>query len=84
MRFAGFSITGFEIRKLWFNSGKVFRRVWVDVIDKAQRFTAEKTMITERVLGVTWILNTNLFMFAKQLRKDLHPLQSRDVVPTNR
>lgn len=49
-----------------------------------KNFAAEKSTPTERVLGMTWMTDNDVFVFSTQFREDLLPLLSCDTVPTKR
>lgn len=78
------SKAGFEIRNWQSNSDEVLRRVGVDTNDAAKCFSVDKSTVTERVLGMTWLPTEDIFVFNAQFREDLLHLISGDVIPTKR
>ncbi|XP_058816184.1 uncharacterized protein LOC131679471 [Topomyia yanbarensis] len=78
------SKAGFEIRNWQSNSDQVLRRVGVETTNAVKSFSAEKTTVAERVLGIMWIPDEDVFVFAAQFRSDLQPLLTGEIIPTKR
>ncbi|XP_058835287.1 uncharacterized protein LOC131692322 [Topomyia yanbarensis] len=78
------SEAGFEIRNWQSNSEQVLTRVGGETSNVIKHFTSEKTTVAERVLGMIWIPNEDVFAFTAQFRPDLHLLLTGDTIPTKR
>ncbi|XP_062557206.1 uncharacterized protein LOC134222069 [Armigeres subalbatus] len=80
------SNAGFEIRNWQSNHQEILRQIGVDPssLQEAKSFTDEKSKVTERVLGMLWEPNEDLFVFSVQFHQDLLPILSGEVVPTKR
>ncbi|XP_058840859.1 uncharacterized protein LOC131696330 [Topomyia yanbarensis] len=78
------SKAGFEIRNWQSNSEQILARVGEKAPHATKSFLAEKTAIAERILGMVWIPNEDVFAFTAQFRPDLQPLLSGAIIPTKR
>ncbi|XP_058827675.1 uncharacterized protein LOC131687608 [Topomyia yanbarensis] len=75
---------GFEIRNWQSNSEQVLAWVGEDDPKATKKFSAEKATVAERILGMMWIPNEDIFAFTAQLRPELQPLLDGAIIPTKR
>ncbi|XP_058456660.1 uncharacterized protein LOC131434043 [Malaya genurostris] len=75
---------GFEIRNWQSNSQQILARVGEVKPQTEKTFTAEKLTSVERILGMIWVPNEDVFVFTAQFRPDLQPLLSGEITPTKR
>ncbi|XP_062701842.1 uncharacterized protein LOC109426557 isoform X1 [Aedes albopictus] len=73
---------GFELRNWQSNSKEILRRVGDKCIEPDKSFAVEKATPMERVLGMSWKTEEDVFVFSAQFREDLLPLLPGDIVPT--
>lgn len=75
---------GFDIRNWLSNSKQVLTRVGEPNADKSKRFTFNESGESERVLGIIWLPEDDIFSFNIEFRNDLQSIASGEVVPTKR
>ncbi|XP_062704357.1 uncharacterized protein LOC134286714 [Aedes albopictus] len=81
------SKAGFEIRNWHSNAPEILERIGANDQETSQvvkSFSVEKATAAERILGMMWDPNEDLFLFTVQLHADLLPLLSGRTVPTKR
>ncbi|XP_055528011.1 uncharacterized protein LOC129720559 [Wyeomyia smithii] len=75
---------GFEIRHWLSSSPEVLERVGGENSDKMKSFVLDKTNAIERVLGMVWLPQEDVFSFSIELRDGLAQLLLGERIPTKR
>ncbi|XP_038106476.1 uncharacterized protein LOC119766148 [Culex quinquefasciatus] len=75
---------GFHIRSWVSNSAAFLEQLGEPRTEQLVNFTSNKTTDTERVLGVAWDPNEDVFVFSSKMRADLEPLVVGEQLPTKR
>ncbi|XP_058810967.1 uncharacterized protein LOC131675845 [Topomyia yanbarensis] len=75
---------GFHIRNWLSNSDAVIKQIGDCGSEASKCFTLDKTTGAERVLGMIWLPNEDVFTFAVKFRDDIQPLLDDSRKPTKR
>ncbi|XP_065074719.1 uncharacterized protein LOC135698602 [Ochlerotatus camptorhynchus] len=75
---------GFEIRNWVSNSSELLQQLGESKSNQIVHFNTDKATGSERVLGIVWDPQEDVFTFALQLRENLQPYLSGDERPTKR
>lgn len=67
---------GFEIRNWVSNSGEVLQQLGESKTNQILHFNTDKATGSERVLGIVWDPQEDVFTFALKLRENLQPYLS--------
>ncbi|XP_062707837.1 uncharacterized protein LOC134288109 [Aedes albopictus] len=78
------SKAGFDLRNWKSNSKEILRHVGVECLESEKNFAVEKSTPMERVLGMSWMTDDDIFVFSAQFREDLQHVLSGNIVPTKR